>query len=80
MQNNVKNLKNKAILVEVERKKVAGTFLKMKKLHEIKIKTYAREILNPSRDVIRRKELSHCSIEKIKTKLKKISVRRNEKN
>lgn len=71
MLNNVKNLKNEVILVEVERKKVADTFLKMKKLHEIKIKTYAREILTPFREVIKRKELSHCSIEKRKNKLKK---------
>ena len=70
----VKKLKNQTLLIEVEKRKHADFLLKMTKFHNISVKTYPHKSLNVSKGVVRSKELSLCTIEEIKRKLKKQGV------
>lgn len=69
MPNNVKNIKNGAILVEIE--KDIETLLKMKKFHEIKIKVFPNKTLNTPRGVIRNRAVLLLHGRNKKTELKK---------
>ena len=58
------------LLAEVEKRKHADFLLKMTKFHNISVKTYPQKSLNVSKEVVRSKELSLCTIEEIKRELK----------
>ena len=67
----VKKIKNQTLLVEVDKRKNADFLLKMTKFHTINVKTYPHKSLNISKGVVRSKELSLCTIDEIKKKMKK---------
>ena len=50
----------------------------MTKFHTINVKTYPHKSLNISKGIVRSKELSLCTIEKIKKEIKKQGVTSKE--
>ena len=75
----VKTLKNKTLLVEVEKEKHANFLLGMNTFHNLQIRAYPHKNLNTSKGVVRSKDLSVCTIEEIKKELNNqgiIDVRR----
>ena len=69
--------------MEVEKRNYADFLLKMKRFHNITVKTYPHKSLNISKGVVRSKKLSLCTIEEIKSGMRKqgvTEVKRGENN
>ena len=67
----VKRLRTENLLVEVERKNHAENLQKMEKFHNLKCRAYPHAKLNTSKGVVRSKEQSPETPEKIETAFKK---------
>ena len=75
-----KKLKNQTLLVEVDKRKNTDFPLKMIKFHTINVKTYLHKSLNISKEVVRSKELSLCTIEEIKKRNEETRCNRNKES
>ena len=82
----MKKLQNGTLLVEVGKKAYANNLLKMNLFVGLKIKSFPHFSLNTSKGVVRRSELSLCTLDEIKTYLKnqgvsdvkRITINRNQ--
>ena len=60
--------------MEVEKRNHADFLLKMTRFHNITVKTYPHKSLNISKGVVRSNELSLCTIEEIRSEMRKLDV------
>ncbi len=71
----MKKLRTGNLLVEVESKKHAENLLKIEKFDNLKCRAYPHAKLNTSKGIVRSKELSLATLEKIETAFKKQGIK-----